>query len=196
MTRGVKNQNNSQGSIRIISGRWRGRKLPVLDAEGLRPTTDRTKETLFNWLMHRVQDSHCLDVFAGSGSLGLEALSRHAASVTFFEVADRTGRQLQHNLDTLSVPAEQALVQIGNSLHLIERCQQKFDLIFIDPPFAKGLIQPTIERIVSNDLLNSEALIYIESERAENTYVAPDMWSCIKQKQTKQVDYRLYQHDG
>ena len=83
---------NAKGEVRIIAGRWRGRKLPVLNANGLRPTGDRMKETLFNWLMHHILDSRCLDCFAGSGSLGFEALSRQARQVTFLEL-DKTDRK-------------------------------------------------------------------------------------------------------
>ena len=89
------------GSIRLISGQWKGRKLPVLDAEGLRPTTDRVKETLFNWLAAEIRDAHCLDLFAGSGSLGFEALSRYAAHVTMVEFNRSVAQQLIKNLNTL-----------------------------------------------------------------------------------------------
>ena len=101
------------GEVRIISGQWRGRKLPVLDVQGLRPTTDRVKETLFNWLMHDTAQSTVLDCFAGSGSLGLEALSRYADYVTLVEKAPALARQLQRHLDSLS--ASNAEV-VGNVL--------------------------------------------------------------------------------
>ena len=92
---------NAKGEVRIIAGLWRGRKLPVLNAEGLRPTGDRVKETLFNWLMPYIVDSHCLDCFAGSGSLGFEALSRQAKQVTFLELDKTVANQLKKNLQTL-----------------------------------------------------------------------------------------------
>ena len=86
---------NAKGEVRIIAGLWRGRKLPVLNAEGLRPTGDRVKETLFNWLMPYIVDSHCLDCFAGSGSLGFEALSRQAKQVTFLELDKKCGKPIK-----------------------------------------------------------------------------------------------------
>ena len=123
MTRARKQANSSTGSIRIIGGSHRGRKLPVLNAEGLRPTTDRTKETLFNWLMMDVQGANCLDCFAGAGSLGFEALSRGAKSVTFMELDKPAAKQLQANATLLKYDQESArvnLLQLPDSWRLIK----------------------------------------------------------------------------
>ena len=116
---------NAKGEVRIIAGLWRGRKLPVLNAEGLRPTGDRVKETLFNWLMPYIVDSHCLDCFAGSGSLGFEALSRQAKQVTFLELDKTVANQLKKNLQTLKTTAEQAQVINQNSLEFLKQVQNQ-----------------------------------------------------------------------
>ena len=139
MAKAEKSQKSNQtGVVRIIAGKHRGRKLPVLLAEGLRPTTDRVKETVFNWLMHDVLDSHCLDCFAGAGSLGFEALSRGAESVTLVEKQANIARQLKSNIALLK--AENAQVIQQDCLSFLSHSQQKFDLVFIDPPFKKGKI--------------------------------------------------------
>ena len=116
---------NAKGEVRIIAGLWRGRKLPVLNAEGLRPTGDRVKETLFNWLMPYIVDSHCLDCFAGSGSLGFEALSRQAKQVTFLELDKTVANQLKKNLQTLKTTSEQAQVINQNSLEFLKQAQNQ-----------------------------------------------------------------------
>ena len=116
---------NAKGEVRIIAGLWRGRKLPVLNAEGLRPTGDRVKETLFNWLMPYIVDSHCLDCFAGSGSLGFEALSRQAKQVTFLELDKNVANQLKKNLHTLKTTSEQAQVINQNSLEFLKQAQNQ-----------------------------------------------------------------------
>ena len=129
---------NAKGEVRIIAGLWRGRKLPVLNAEGLRPTGDRVKETLFNWLMPYIVDSHCLDCFAGSGSLGFEALSRQAKQVTFLELDKTVANQLKKNLQTLKTTNEQAQVINQNSLEFLKQVQNQphFDVVFFGSTFS------------------------------------------------------------
>ena len=125
---------NSPGQIRIIGGQWRGRKLPVLNAEGLRPTTDRNKETLFNWLMPYINDARCLDVFAGSGGLGLEALSRYAAHCDFIELDKQAASQLKSNLTLLKAnELASATVHQGDALGILKGISQApYDIIFVD----------------------------------------------------------------
>jgi 16S rRNA (guanine966-N2)-methyltransferase len=193
MKRDVKKTQAANGAIRIISGQWRGRKLPVMDVQGLRPTTDRNKETLFNWLMAHTQDSHCLDAFAGSGGLGFEALSRHAKRVTFIELDKKVARNLQQNLETLKAPKESAQVLCGDSLGYLSQLNDKFDLIFLDPPFNKNLIPKAIDGIEQNSLLAKEGLVYIECETQNAQYKVPPDWRLLKESQTSQVTARLYQ---
>jgi len=183
-------KSSQAGQIRIIGGKWRGRKLPVLDAEGLRPTTDRNKETLFNWLMGDVQDAQCLDVFAGSGGLGLEALSRYAQSCVFIELDKLNAQQLEKNISTLAV--NDANVKCGDAFNELQGLAgQTFDIVFVDPPFHKGLIAPTISALINHNLVTSGSLVYIEHERELATTLLPDNWLVIKEKQTQSLLYKL-----
>ncbi|MCF2947441.1 16S rRNA (guanine(966)-N(2))-methyltransferase RsmD [Paraglaciecola aquimarina] len=192
MKRGVKTTQKANGAIRIISGRWRGRKLPVIDVQGLRPTTDRNKETLFNWLMPYTQNARCLDAFAGSGGLGFEALSRYAQSVVFIELDKKAAAKLNENLKLLNIEAQQAKVMLGSAEQMLDKIDQTFDLIFLDPPFNKNLLPAVIDKIAVRDLLAPDGVIYIESE-GQCIYSVPDDWQMIKEKQTSQVLVRLYQ---
>jgi 16S rRNA (guanine966-N2)-methyltransferase len=196
------------GRIRIIAGQHRGRQLPVLDAQGLRPTTDRTKETLFNWLMQDVQGSVCLDGFAGSGSLGFEALSRGAEHVYFIEKNTSAANQLSQNVATLKLQA-QASILVGEFAHSINRVAQTLteqaktiDLLFLDPPFKQGLLIPSLLRLLELQLITSDTLIYLECETAitlNNINLAllqhssPVSLRPIKQQQTNGFMYGLFQ---
>ncbi len=124
------------GQIRIIGGQWRGRKLPVPDSAGLRPTTDRVRETLFNWLAPHLQQADCLDCFAGSGALGLEALSRYAASATLLELERPVAQQLSKNLQTLQ--ASNGNVVQTNTLSWLAQDGHPFGIVFVDPPVSAG----------------------------------------------------------
>ena len=181
------------GHIRIISGQWRGRKLPVLDAEGLRPTTDRNKETLFNWLMPYLNEATCLDAYAGSGGLGLEALSRYALSCDFIELDKSASAQLKKNLALLTAnDAQRANVHQGDALAILPTFSGKsFDIIFVDPPFNKGLVAPTLSAIIANNLLSNDGVLYIEHEANLAPITLPDHWQIIKEKRTSALCYYL-----
>jgi len=181
---------SNKGSIRIISGTHRGRKLPVLMADGLRPTTDRVKETVFNWLMPYIQDSNCLDCFAGSGGLGFEALSRGARQVSFVELNKAAAQQLQENQRLLK--ASNASITQSDALTFIQKNTIKFDVVFLDPPFRKGFVEQTAQRLNDNSLAEN-ALIYIEMESDKNEQQLPINWKLLKEKVAGQVVYRLYQ---
>ncbi len=178
------------GSIRIIAGKHRGRKLPVLHTEGLRPTTDRVKETLFNWLMPYLNQSHCLDCFSGAGSLGFEAQSRFAAKVTLVELDRSAAQQLKQNKALLN--ADNIEIYHTSILDFLSQPPvNRFELVFVDPPFRKGLVQQTIE-LLQNGWLSDNALIYIEMERENHQLTLPANWSLLKEKTAGQVSYRLY----
>jgi len=182
------------GFIRLISGKWRGKKLPVKDVEGLRPTTDRTKETLFNWLMHDINDANCLDCFSGSGSLAFEALSRYAQKATLLEKDKNAAKQLRENLITLK--AENATVLEGDALiYLNKTPTEQYDSVFIEPPFNKNLVQPCCDALHSNGYLAENALIYIETEVGLTHLTLPDTWVLLKEKGTSQVNYQLYRQE-
>jgi 16S rRNA (guanine966-N2)-methyltransferase len=193
MNQGKKQHNKkaATGNIRIIAGKHRGRKLPVLMAEGLRPTTDRVKETVFNWLMPYIHDANCLDCFAGAGSLGFEALSRGAAKVTLIELNNTAAKQLQANKQLLS--ADNVIITNTNSLNFLKSStKQYYDLVFIDPPFREGLVTQTAE-LLNKGWLANQALIYVEMEINSNQQL-PENWKLLKEKVAGQVAYRLFQY--
>ena len=181
------------GVIRIISGQFRGRKLPVKDVQGLRPTTDRIKETVFNWLMHDTRDARTLDCFAGSGGLGFEALSRFAKNTTFLELDPLAAKQLTQNVATLT--AQNAQVLNTNTLTFLEskNTNDTFNLVFIDQPFRKNLAQSCCNLLENNQWLDPDALIYVEVETELTSFKAPNNWLLIKEKKAGQVFCRLYQ---
>lgn len=185
-----KPQTAGSGQIRIIGGQWRGRKLPVPDSPGLRPTTDRVRETLFNWLAPSMVDARVLDCFAGSGALGLEALSRYAASATLLEMDRGVSAQLQKNLLTLK--ASRGQVINTNTLNHLAQQGTPHDVVFVDPPFRKGLLEETLALLETNGWLADEALIYVESEGESGLPPVPANWTLHREKVAGQVAYRLY----
>lgn len=200
-------QIRGNNQLRIIGGIWRGRKLTFPDSAGLRPTPNRVRETLFNWLAATVHGSNCLDLFSGSGALGLEALSRGAAEVEFVDSSTVVTRKLQENLLLLksnskvwNSSAENQLLSYvkdnakNNSNNTDNPSQKSFDIIFLDPPFGQNLLAPCIELIVSNKLLSAKGWIYIETGASESIPALPENWHLHREKTAGQVCYRLF-HD-
>lgn len=187
-------QGKSTGKIRIIAGKYRGRKLPVLMAEGLRPTTDRVKETVFNWLMPYLSNANCLDCFAGSGGLGFEALSRGAAHVTLVELNKKAASQLVANKNLLNAADLTVCNTDVLSFLTAQSTDNKvlYDLVFLDPPFHQQLVTQTANRLTRR-YLSDKALIYVEME-INSTQLMPDNWHLLKQKAAGQVVYQLYQY--
>lgn len=148
-------------SVRIIGGRYRRRILKFPESEGLRPTPDRVRETLFNWLGQELDGWHCLDPFAGSGALGFEAASRGAARVVMVEQAPKVLAALRENHEMLQKPPEVEIIR-GDALQYLASSTAKFDLIFLDPPYKKGWI-PRLEPLLPG-VLNEDAAIYVEAE--------------------------------
>ncbi len=184
-------KNKSPSSkIRIIGGMWRGRKLSVPHEKGLRPTGDRVRETLFNWIAAYVPEARCLDAFAGTGALGLEALSRGAQRVDFIELESRTASALSHNLATLQ--ETQSDVHCTNFTQWTPKEQQKYDLIFIDPPFDNNLWDEAISHIIATQILANDALIYVES-RTTTSISIPIGWNIKKQKKLGQIQATVYE---
>lgn len=188
-----KPQSTGSGQIRIIGGQWRGRKLPVPDSPGLRPTTDRVRETLFNWLAPSMVDATVLDCFAGSGALGLEALSRYATRATLLEMDRNVSQQLQKNLVTLK--AANGKVVNTNTLNFLAQSGEPHTIVFVDPPFRKGLLDETLALLESNGWLADEALIYVESEVENGMPAVPASWSLHREKVAGQVAYRLFSRE-
>jgi 16S rRNA (guanine966-N2)-methyltransferase len=177
------------GRIRIIGGQWRGRKLPVLTQEGLRPTPDRVRETLFNWLAPVIDGARCLDLFAGTGALCLEALSRGAAEVVMVERAAHVAEQLRQNLATLK--AHGAAVVETDAAAYLQRPVEPFDIVFLDPPFAAGLIAPCALALEARGWLVPRGLVYIEAPAALQPLPVPATWEFAKSKRAGQVGYHL-----
>jgi len=180
----------ASGKLRIIGGEWRSRQLPVLDLPGLRPTTDRVRETLFNWLQNDVRGARCLDLFAGSGALGFEAASRGAANVVLLELQAAAADQLAANIQLLQAESLQ-LIRANALGWLVQYQGEAFDLVFLDPPFASDLLEPAIRCLHQQQLLSSDACVYIECDARQPLPELPPGWQLTKQKKASQVSYYL-----
>ncbi len=181
-------------TIRIIGGQFRGKKIGFPDQPDLRPTPDRVRETLFNWLMHDIRGAHCLDAFAGSGALGLEAFSRGASQVTLIEQSLATYTHLKKTCQQFNT-SQLTIVQ-GDTCHYMQQYIQQqrspFDIIFLDPPFRKPhLLEACLASLANNTLLKPNGLLYLETPEAislDNT-----LWKPLKLKSAGQITYALYQ---
>jgi 16S rRNA (guanine966-N2)-methyltransferase len=191
-------QSKPSNSLRIIAGKWRSRKLSFPDLEGLRPTADRVRETLFNWLQEQVVRADCLDLFAGSGACGIEALSRGARQVTFVDVSPLAIGAIRSNLGLLqagdfSLVCEDSLTWIKSNN---EASGPRFDIAFIDPPFATSLLGRSVAALEKSGLLREEAMIYLESSQEIASTQVPDNWLLRKSKRAGMVYFYLYQRHG
>ena len=176
--------------VRIIAGRWRGRKLEFPDSQGLRPTSDRVRETLFNWLAPVLPGAVCLDLFAGSGALGFEAASRDASRVVMVEQNSAVFKHLQAQSRRLSAQAVELVNAEANDY--LAGIDSAFDIIFLDPPFGDAeLRQTAIQRIYERHLVKPGGLIYLETEKGDIGPELPDSWQSYRHKQAGQVDYQL-----
>jgi len=181
--------------VRIIAGQWRGRKLSFPDAHGLRPTPDRIRETLFNWLAPLLPGSCCLDLFAGSGALGFEAASRGAARVVMVEHNPDIVRALRLNQQLLCADVIEILEQEAGN-YLSGRSGQ-FDLVFLDPPFKDPtLLEKALRVLTDSDSLKEGARVYMETPAMASEPLIPGCWAVEKQKKAGQVAYRLYRKKG
>ena len=180
--------------LRIIGGTWRGRKWRFPDGAAIRPTPDRVRETLFNWLGGRTHGARCLDLFAGSGALGLEALSRGAAHVSFVDTAESAVRELRLRLAEWQAP--DARVERSDALAYLAGAARPFDIVFLDPPFAAGLLGEAATRLTQHGWLRAGALIYVECAAAEALPPLPPSWQALKAKQAGEVGYHLYALPG
>jgi 16S rRNA (guanine966-N2)-methyltransferase len=179
--------------VRIIAGQWRSRKLSFPDSKGLRPTSDRIRETLFNWLAPALPGACCLDLFAGSGALGFEAASRGAARVVMVERDREAAQALRDNRENLSAVSTEIVQQDAESF--LSCCTDRFDVVFLDPPFHdERLLQTSILSLMKADLLNPGAGIYVESTAKSDMPEMPESWAMDRQKKAGQVVYRLYRY--
>ena len=178
------------GRLRIVAGNWRSRLLEIADVEGLRPTSERIRESLFNWLSPRIAGARCLDLFAGTGALGIEALSRGAAQVVFVEKSGKAVATLTRNVQTLEASA--AVVHHGDAKDFLrDAADSQFDIVFLDPPFAADMLGDLCRLLNETSVLARGALVYIEEDRSRTEVELPDGWQVMKSKQAGNVRYSL-----
>jgi 16S rRNA (guanine966-N2)-methyltransferase len=177
-----------EGKIRIIGGLWRGRKLTIPDIAGLRPTPDRLRETLFNWLMPYITGASCLDLFAGSGALGFESISRGAQRSVLIEENYLIAQHLQQQLQ--SFPHAPIKIIHQDALFFLNQTPTPFDLVFLDPPFHQNLLNPSIE-LLQKGWLTQNALIYVEIEK-NGSFNIPNHWELLRQQQSRQTQSFLF----
>lgn len=186
------NKAKPAGSLRIIAGKWRGRKLAVLDLAGLRPTSDRIRETVFNWLQPHLGAAVCLDLYAGTGALGLEAASRGASKVSLVELDAKAAQQLRAHCQLLS--AELCHVHNQSAIEFLNQNQQQYDIVFIDPPYQHDCWTEIARQLVQSQSLVDKALIYLEYPARMTKPNLPVQWQLIKEKKAGAVNYCLFQN--
>ncbi|HOB61120.1 MAG TPA: 16S rRNA (guanine(966)-N(2))-methyltransferase RsmD [Candidatus Competibacteraceae bacterium] len=180
---------HTPSQLRIIAGQWRTRQLEFPDLPGLRPTPDRVRETLFNWLAPVLPGARCLDLFAGSGALGIEALSRGAAEVVLVEQHPVAVRALHANLARLQ--AAHAQVEMADALTWLRQPATPFDIVLLDPPFGQGLLEPVCAALEAGGWLADSSWIYLEAERDHTKLPLPTHWTLYREKVAGMVSYRL-----
>jgi 16S rRNA (guanine966-N2)-methyltransferase len=176
------------GEVRIIGGEWRGRRVPVLDAKGLRPTADRIRETLFNWLAPVIGGTRCLDLYAGTGVLGIEALSRGAAETSFVERQFTVAHPLEETLRRLG--ARDGRVVTGDALRFLAGSPKAFDLVFVDPPFGEVALGDLCT-LLDGGWLAPGARVYLEMPEAQGLPEMPAHWTALREKTAGNVRYAL-----
>ena len=213
-THKAKTKNSAAGDVRIIGGQFKRRSVSFIDAEGLRPTPDRLRETLFNWLIADIHDAQVLDSCAGSGVLGFEALSRGAAHTTFIEINPAQSNMLRQSAEQLRLATNTYQIIQGTAEQVLTQNQtlpHHFDIVFIDPPYAQDLWQPILTALIKKSLITTETLIYLEADKdltlqlnqlvaSVNENSAPQAettqgiigFECLKQTKVGQVVAGLY----
>jgi 16S rRNA (guanine966-N2)-methyltransferase len=184
-------ENKTQpGRLRIVAGNWRSRLLEIADVPGLRPTSARIRETVFNWLAPRIAGARCLDLFAGTGALGLEALSRGAADCVFVEKSTKAAKTLRANIATLQ--ADNAVVHETSAVKFLRQSSAApFEIVFLDPPFAADILPEMCRVLAQSSLLADSARIYIEEDRNQPELSLPERWQLLKTKNSGNVRYSL-----
>lgn len=180
-----------QNRVRIIGGEWRGRKLDIADVPALRPTPDRIRETLFNWLQMHVPGARCLDLFAGTGALGFEALSRGAKQTVFVDENPDIIQNLKNSAAVLKTEATE-IIQ-ADVLNWLKDKPSTFDIVFLDPPYRQGLVTPVCEQLEAGNWLSDSAWIFIEIEKEAGQPALPENWKIHRQADAGQVSCYLIQ---
>ncbi len=187
--------NKQLGRLRIIAGEWRGRSIEFAEAHGVRPTHDRIRETLFNWLQGDIVDAKCLDLFAGSGALGFEALSRGADSVTMMESDRAVYKQLTAAKDLLKADKAMILQQpFRDTLGPVSG--GPFDVVFLDPPYEQDLLLPAVTWLCNQQMVSDNALIYVEAEVGFDIDKLTAYFDIYRHKKGRNVQYALLRHNA
>lgn len=182
-------KNSKRGEVRIIAGKCRGRKIYFPNTDDIRPTPNRIRETLFNWLAPYIRGASCLDLFAGSGALSFEAMSRGARYCLLLDSSKDAIHALNENRSLLGlshIDIHQATFPYPESVF-----KENFDIVFLDPPFHQNYIPQALEWLIHSPYLNEGALIYIESETDNNVINLPNHWVLLKDKQAGHVRYSI-----
>ena len=177
--------------VRIIGGKWRSRQLSFPNQIACRPTSNRVRETLFNWLSGELQDARCLDLFAGTGALGFEALSRGARSVVMVEQDALLTKALKDNANSLQT-AQALIVQDSAEQYLKKQSGESFDIVFLDPPFDKGQPMIMAKKLTEQGFLSEKAFVYVECEKGLDLSFLHQSWRCLKEKVAGNVSYSLW----
>lgn len=181
------------GTVRIIAGEWRGRRLKVPDIKDLRPTPDRVRETLFNWVQSYIAGARCLDLFAGSGVLGFEALSRGAARVVMVDESPVVCELLKEQLAAFNASGGE--VYRAKVPAQLKPVSEPFDMVFLDPPYQSGLLLPVCTYLEEHEFLAPSAYIYLEASEAIKDNDLPSGWRIIKSSKAGQVAYHLVKRE-
>ena len=180
---------NKSSQLRIIAGLWRGRKITFIDQQDLRPTPDRVRETVFNWLQSDIPNAVCLDLFAGSGALGFESASRGAKQVTLVDNSSQVCQQIQENIKHLQ--SEVIRVITSDALRFLEENTTKYDLVFLDPPYKSDVLAQIVMSLEQKKCLSEHAKIYLEHDVKQDVPELPENWRVLKNKTAGQVSYYL-----
>jgi 16S rRNA (guanine966-N2)-methyltransferase len=185
------NQRKGSQQLRIIGGDWRSRRIHFADAPGLRPTMDKVRETVFNWLQWDIEGKLILDCFAGSGALGYEALSRGAKEVTFLELNPKAASCIRESLASLEASNAQVFQTDAVAWLRQQENLELFDVIFLDPPFGKELLAPAVELIAAK--VKKDCLVYVEVEANADLSCIPENWLEAKRKDGKEFSFMLFE---
>ena len=187
----------NSNSLRIIGGTWRSRRLKFIDSPKIRPTPDRVRETLFNWLATNINGATCLDLFAGSGALGFESMSRGADQVVLVEEDARIAAMLNEQKDLFNAQAIE--IKNQNALTYLQDVNQQYDVIFLDPPFDSDLLEKVIPMILKQQVLSGGGSLYVESAAQQKAIkcleTSLETLNCIREKISGEVRYALYESD-
>ncbi len=180
---------NYENETRIIAGLYKGKIIPVLDAEGLRPTPSKVRETIFSWLGDKVNDACVLDLFTGSGALGFEALSRKAKEVVMVELNPNACRSLKKTADSFNC-GNKVLIHNTDALEFINSTTKKFDIIFVDPPYKLNIYEDVLSKILARNLIDDNSLVYVEMRNGSN-HAVPG-FEIVREQAAGQAKYSIW----